>query len=557
MKVRFTLATLTVALLTSGLMATAHAEDLPRRTALDDYIEKPDDSYSWKVVSSEAANGVKTVVIDMVSQQWLTEAEVNQPEWRHWLTLTIPDDVTSDVGMLFIGGGRNNEGKPRPNDRTDAIAKATGTVVAELGLVPNQPLIFHNDGVERVEDDLIGYTWDQFLKTGDPQWPARNPMVKSAVRAMDTMTAYMASDEGGNQTVDHFVVAGGSKRGWTTWLTGAVDDRVVGIIPIVIDVVNADVSMKHHFAAYGFWAPSVGNYVGHKIMERIDDPMLVELYELVDPYAYRHRLTMPKLVLNAAGDQFFLPDSSQFYWDQLRGENYLRYVPNGDHGLNKTDAVESIIAFHTLIAHGKKPPQYSWTINHDGSIQVMTKDKPVEVRLWQASNPEARDFRVETLGREYTSTVIEPGEDGLYVANASTPDKGWTAYFIELTYDVGAATPLKLTTEVKVTPDTIPFEGKPSHLPISVTLVCTAPSKTAAGKIAEEAKTLVKNQKFAANGMATHVQGDRLYLNWVPVGDFEIGAKIITGYLDKQECTKFAYQLESGPEITLPPMLAD
>ncbi|MCA9074521.1 MAG: PhoPQ-activated pathogenicity-related family protein [Planctomycetaceae bacterium] len=557
MKARLLFAPFAVALLASLSIATVHAEDLPRRTALDDYIQKPDDSYSWKVVSSEEKDGVKTVVIDMVSQHWLTKEEVNQPEWRHWLTLTIPQQVTSDVGMLFIGGGRNNEGKPRSNERTDAIAKATGTVVTELGLIPNQPLIFHNDGVERVEDDLIGYTWDQFLKTGDAKWPARNAMVKGAVRAMDTITAYMASDEGGNQTVDRFTVAGGSKRGWTTWLTGAVDDRVVAIIPIVIDVVNAYDSMNHHFAAYGFWAPAVGNYVEHKIMERMDHPRLQELYELVDPYYYRHRLTMPKLVLNAAGDQFFLPDSSQFYWDDLRGENYLRYVANGDHGLDKTDAVESIVAFHSLIAQGKKPPQYSWTINDDGSIQVMTKDKPVEVRLWQASNPEARDFRKETLGPKYTSTVIEPGQDGLYVANASTPDKGWTAYFLEMTYDVGAATPLKLTTEVKVTPDTLPFEGKPSNLPGSITVVAKAPDASAAKRIAEEAKVLVKSQDFTKDGLASHVSGKRLFLHFIPNGDARKGLEMMAGYLKKQNCEDLTYQLESGPEMTLPPILAD
>ena len=42
---------------------------------------------------------------------------------------------------------------------------------------------------------------------------------------------------------------------------------------------------------------------------------------------------MPKFMVYAAGDQFFLPDSSRFYFDDLKGEKYLRYVPNTDHSL--------------------------------------------------------------------------------------------------------------------------------------------------------------------------------------------------------------------------------
>lgn len=544
-----------LAILVSGPVHSVVAEELPQRTALDDYIEKPDDSYQWKVVSTESTDGMTTVLIDMVSQTWRTKKDVDRTEWRHWLTLSVPDKATSDLAMLFIGGGYNGEG-PRSNKRTEAIARATGGIVAQLGMVPNQRLMFHNDGVKRTEDDLIGYTWDQFLKTGDPTWPARNPMVKSAVRAMDTMTAYMASKEGGEKKVDRFVVAGGSKRGWTTWLTGAVDPRVEGIIPIVIDVLNANDSMKHHFAAYGFWAPNVGNYVDHKIMHRIDDPRLQDLYRLVDPWYYRHRLTMPKLILNAAGDQFFLPDSSQFYWDDLRGENYLRYVPNGDHGLDKTDGSESIVAFYSLLQQGKKPPQISWTESVDGTLRVMTSEEPVEARLWTATNPEARDFRVETLGRQYSSSVIYPNDNGLYVARAVTPDAGWTAYFVELTFDVGAPTPLKLTTGVKVTPDTIPFADKPSHLPTSVTLVSRFPEDADGQVIADSTKKLIAEHGLAADGSKTIVQNGRLYVNWVPTGNFRVGAKMIGEYLASLKCNGFAYQLESGPDITLPPVQA-
>lgn len=558
MNVRFPIATIAILFLTAGSVSSICAEELPPRTALDDYIEKPDDSYSWRIVSAESNDGIKTIVVDMISQNWLTREDVNRTEWQHWVTLSVPEDVTSNIGMLFIGGGRNGRDAPTgPNSRTTAIAKATGTVVAELQMVPNQPLIFHDDGKNRSEDDLIGYTWDQFLQNGDPVWLARNPMIKSAVRAMDTMTAVMASATGGGYTVDRFVVAGGSKRGWTTWLTGAMDDRVVGIIPIVIDVLNTDVSMRHHFAAYGFWAPSVGNYVDHRIMQRMDHPRLKMLYELVDPYFYRHRLTMPKLLINAAGDQFFLPDSSQFYFDELRGENYLRYVANADHGLGGTDAIETMIAFYSLIVQGKKPPQFSWAEGSGGSLMVLPQEQPQEVRLWQATNPQARDFRVETLGRKYVSSVVTANDDGMYVATVARPKTGWTAYFLELTYDVGAATPLKLTTEVKITPDSLPFADKLVDLPTSVTLVCHAPSELIATQIAEEVTVLAQDQGFAVDGLDGVARGQQIYLNWEPTSDFTEGARFLREFLAERECLDVAYQLESGSEITLPPRTAD
>ena len=116
------------------------------------------------------------------------------------------------------------------------IAVATHSVVAELRMVPNQPLTFSDDGKPRVEDEMIAYTWDKFLRTGDESWPARLPMTKAAVRAMDTVTAYAAGLPA-KVKVDRFVVSGASKRGWTTWTTAAVDDRVghhepAGVVPV-------------------------------------------------------------------------------------------------------------------------------------------------------------------------------------------------------------------------------------------------------------------------------------------------------------------------------------
>src|SRR5438093_3742416 len=135
------------------------------RTPLDRYVAAPDPSFSWKVAKQLPAAGVTATLIDMTSQRWLTEQEVERPLWTHWLTVVTPRTVTSDVAMLFVTGGRLD--RPQPSAATPWLvdmARDTGTVVAELRLVPNQPFIFKGDPERRprLEDDFIAYTWDHY-----------------------------------------------------------------------------------------------------------------------------------------------------------------------------------------------------------------------------------------------------------------------------------------------------------------------------------------------------------------------------------------------------------
>lgn len=435
-------------------------------TALDEYIARPDPSYRFEVLHRlDLPNGTVWVV-DMVSQTWLTSAEVNRTEWRHWLTIFRPKQCLSETAMMFVAGGSNEKAAPDNADpQIAAIAVATKSVVAELKMVPNQPLVFHNDGVPRVEDDLIAYTWDKFLKTGDDKWPAQLPMTKSVVRAMDTVQKVLAQDAEA-LNVEKFVVTGGSKRGWTTWLTASVDPRVVAIAPIVIDVLNVDVSMQHHFATYGFWAPAIDDYVNHKIMHRRGVENYPKLLQLVDPFAYRDRLQMPKCVINATGDQFFCPDSSQFYFDQLLGENHLCYVPNSEHSLKETDALDSLIAFHYSVVHQLQRPKLEWENREPGQwtirCQAGAEGQTLKhVTLWQTTNPSTRDFRVDTIGRSYTSQRLEVGADGLYHVQLSPPAQGWTAAFVQAEFDIGAPRPLRISTPVTILPLELPHVDKP------------------------------------------------------------------------------------------------
>ena len=93
----------------------------------------------------------------------------------------------------------------------------------------------------------------------------------------------------------------------------------------MIDVLNVEKSLQHHWRAYGFWAPSIKNYVEENIMDWFNTPQIKALMRIEDPYSYLDRLTMPKMIISAGGDQFFLPDSWQFYYNDLKGEKNLRY----------------------------------------------------------------------------------------------------------------------------------------------------------------------------------------------------------------------------------------
>src|SRR5262249_29169790 len=151
------------------------------------------------------------------------------------LLVVKPDTVKHATAFLTIVGESNSKPAPEKARQQDIVmAKATNSVVAELMMVPNQPLVLNKDGKPRSEDDLLAYGWVKFMETDDPLWIPQLPMVKSAVRAMDTVTELLESEQGGKVEVKSFVVAGSSKRGLTTWLTGAVDKRVVAVVPIVI-----------------------------------------------------------------------------------------------------------------------------------------------------------------------------------------------------------------------------------------------------------------------------------------------------------------------------------
>ncbi|MDE3167174.1 MAG: PhoPQ-activated pathogenicity-related family protein [Acidobacteriota bacterium] len=435
--------------------AAAQAADY---TALDRYVAAPDPSFRYTLNRTLNYPGMTVYQLDLVSQTWLTTAEVDRPEWHHWVTIYKPDTPSTSSVLLLIDGGSNTPAPPSPDPQMVLLTALAGGVVVDLGQVPNEPLTFAGETKPRSEDAIIAYTWDKFLRTGDERWPARLPMTKAAVRAMDAVTAFLGQLPTGPVTVKNFVVMGASKRGWTTWSTAAVDPRVVAIGPIVFDSLNLAEAFQHHWEAYGAWSTAVQDYVDAGIMNWFGSPQMDALLAIEDPYNYRGRLALPNYQVASTGDQFFVPDSPRFYLNDMPGEKYLRFVPNTDHSaVIVAAAAPNLVTWFQAVTSNYPRPRFYWTADRaGGNLTVRTVDAPNKVLLWQATNPKGRDFRLETIGAVWTSTPLT-GANGIYSAPLPSPVQGWTAYMVELDFPGPGGGQLVFTTEVVVMPDIYPF----------------------------------------------------------------------------------------------------
>ncbi len=438
---------------------------------LEDYVAQRDPAYSWRIVASSPQDTTFTraYTLELTSQQWRSAAEVDatQVTWKHRVHVAVPGldwllGSTKDTALILINGGDRDDPLPEMDPQLRLLAAGTRSIVVDLRAVPNQPLRFADESRSRSEDEIIAYSWDRFFTHGDPNWPLQLPMVKSVVACMDAVQESVAQHT--DKTVNHFVLTGGSKRGWTAWLTAAVDERVTAIAPIVSDLVNMPRSFAHHWACYGFWAEALYPYEEMGVFAWIDSPRADVLMDIVDPYRYLERLTLPKFLIVAAGDDFFVSDSAQFYVQDLPGETHLRVVPNTNHYLEgAVDSVfNSLAPYYDAFLNERARPVFDWTVAADGALTVATTTPPKTVTLWQSSNPLERDFRLATTGANWVSSVLDDQGEGVYVGQVPMPASGWTACFVELIFDgprIGTEVfDYTFTTEIVVVPQDRPFE---------------------------------------------------------------------------------------------------
>jgi PhoPQ-activated pathogenicity-related protein len=398
----------------------------PARADLAAYLKKPEPAFAWKQKKVETPEGT-IYDLELISQVW------HGITWKHPLQVVVPTNVAPRA-TLFLW---NQGGRPSPASILMAfdIAKGMQAPVAFLYGIPNQPLL---DG--KKEDALIAETFVRYLDTKDDTWPLLFPMVKSLVKAMDALQAF-AKDEWKTE-VKSFVVSGGSKRGWTAWLTGATDRRVKAIAPLVIDTLNMPKQLAHQLESYGAYSDMIRDYTLRNLAPPPPTPEGKKLWSMVDPWAYRAKLKMPKLILNGTNDPYWTQDALNIYWDDLEGDKWLTYVPNAGHGLAEKDgdgktthtrALAALAAFGRAYICEKPLPKLTWKHGEkDGkyTLTATSNPAPKAARLWSADAP-TRDFRKS----EWKQQPVKLG-GGTAFSQVTAPESGCRVFFVECEYDL-------------------------------------------------------------------------------------------------------------------------
>ena len=397
-------------------------------TALKDYMGNGDKSFQWELKDSTALGSVMAYHLLLTSQKW------HDITWRHQLTVFVPKDRKYEDALFFITGGSNKEEQPNWSNKDglwpalSAFAAKNKSIVALIKQVPNQPIF---DG--RTEDEIISYTLHKYKEDKDVTWPLLFPMVKSAVRGMDAVQEFVKKKT--EFSVNNFVVTGASKRGWTTWLSAAIDDkRVKAIAPMVIDMLNMPATLNYQYTTYGEYSIEIEDYVKLGIPQGTGTPDGKAITSMIDPFSYRAKYNIPKMIFIGTNDPYWTVDATKHYYNEIPNKNLIHYVPNAGHDLaGGKQALEALSGFFANVVQNRDLPLPVWEIKSNKtaaelSVKALSQDF-VEATLWYTTSSD-RDFR----NNLWLSERVKISDLSNIKIEQSYPKKGYSAFYLDLKY---------------------------------------------------------------------------------------------------------------------------
>ncbi|CAI5460139.1 unnamed protein product [Closterium sp. Yama58-4] len=316
---------------------------------MDRYVYTADPEFRWedtgnRMRAKEGGGWWTGYVLKVYTHQWLNRTVTNRYKWWHWLILMAPDrmhNAHKGLVLFFVGAGLNPVNQVHIPGADEIFIHLAAPMVVDLGIlgvmlqqVPMMPISFKvgppgiGARADLIEEEITAHTIAMFLDHPDEwEWLTPLPMAKSIIRALDA-TQLAVRELLPHVPVEGFVAIGVSKRAGMSYVAAALDKRVVAFIAYGYDVLNVVPILQHMHDSLGGWPILLKFNSEYNISQRLHSKEYRKSTEVMDPYTLIDRMDMPKLLISASNDEFFLIDDSYYFLKDMPQPTQLKIVPN-------------------------------------------------------------------------------------------------------------------------------------------------------------------------------------------------------------------------------------
>jgi len=203
---------------------------------------------------------------------------------------------------------------------------------------------------------------------------------------------------------------------------------------MVIDILNMPVNLDYQMKVWNKYSEQIEDYVKIGIPQTVNTKEGKAINEMIDPYSYRKKLTMPKMLIMGTNDEYWTVDAIKHYIGQIPGDNHIHYVPNVGHDLgDKRQALQALNAFFGTTLTKQPYPICEWTVSTTKTGVNLTikttSDKLEDVTIWSANSTDMifqnEKWSGKSLGIKNEATVS---------VNDMYPTSGFRAFYVDLKY---------------------------------------------------------------------------------------------------------------------------
>lgn len=389
------------------------------------------DIISDGVINSQARVGkeVRIIHLSFISQVW------HGFTWKHQARIYLPVDNKLGGQVGIIGTERlftlpDNKQKfiPGTNLRPEnEFAEGTAIDLKIPIMIFSTP----DEGMDDIdESDLMGFSMQKMMETGDLTWSGYYAIAKSYLRAITVMQLQP------DIRAEKAVLLGCSKRGWAVGICGGADSgRVAGVMVSCFPGGNLLGMAANKYKAFG---PKIGGPSESRtgpgfqppkhLLRTLNNPIGFGHLMAFDPYLWRDQIQSTYLVTIGTNDPFYGLETANEMFEQFSGDSAFLAIDNLPHTWISQKHLAAWRMWLRYNFKGEQIPQVITKVEKTETAVNITADvtfdeSPLAVRLYYAYN-HSHDWRYA----KWTHKKMEWVSDRYQIQLETVPDSHLALY---------------------------------------------------------------------------------------------------------------------------------